>query len=206
MRNDPFDIELTPELILRAYQAGIFPMSEGADDPDIFWVSPQKRGIIPLDGFRVSKSLAKTLRRHRFDIRVDHDFEATIEACASEGADRDNTWINRTIIDLYGQLFKQGYCHTVEVYDGSELVGGLYGLAIGGAFFGESMFHRRTDASKIALAHLVNRLNAGGFKLLDTQFITPHLASMGAIEISRAQYEARLGEALKIEADFNRLL
>lgn len=206
MRNDPFDIELTPELILRAYQAGIFPMSEGADDPDIFWVSPQKRGIIPLDGFRVSKSLAKTLRRHRFDIRVDHDFEATIEACASEGADRDNTWINRTIIDLYGQLFKQGYCHTVEVYDGSELVGGLYGLAIGGAFFGESMFHRRTDASKIALAHLVNRLNAGGFKLLDAQFITPHLASMGAIEISRAQYEARLGEALKIEADFNRLL
>jgi len=205
MRNDPFDIELTPELILRAYQAGIFPMSEGADDPDIFWVSPQKRGIIPLDGFRVSKSLAKTLRRHRFDIRVDHDFEATIEACASEGADRDNTWINRTIIDLYGQLFEQGYCHTVEVYEGSELVGGLYGLAIGGAFFGESMFHRRTDASKIALAHLVDRLNAGGFKLLDTQFITPHLASMGAIEISRAHYEARLGEALKAEADFNRL-
>ncbi|GGA60105.1 leucyl/phenylalanyl-tRNA--protein transferase [Pelagibacterium lentulum] len=205
MRNDPFDIELTPELILRAYQAGIFPMSEGADDPDIFWVSPQKRGIIPLDGFRVSKSLAKTLRRHRFDIRVDHDFEATIEACASEGADRDNTWINRTIIDLYGQLFEQGYCHTVEVYEGSELVGGLYGLAIGGAFFGESMFHRRTDASKIALAHLVDRLNAGGFKLLDTQFITPHLASMGAIEISRAHYEARLGEALKAAADFNRL-
>ncbi|MCD7061118.1 leucyl/phenylalanyl-tRNA--protein transferase [Pelagibacterium xiamenense] len=200
--DDPFDIELTPELILRAYQAGIFPMSESADDPDIFWVSPQMRGVIPLNGFRVSKSLAKTLRKHKFSIRVDQDFPATIAGCATSGSERESTWINSTIIDLYGQLFEMGYCHTVEIYDGERLVGGLYGLAIGGAFFGESMFHRATDASKIALAHLVDRLNAGGYALLDTQFITPHLASMGAIEIPRAIYEVRLAGALSMKADF----
>ncbi|WP_404403786.1 leucyl/phenylalanyl-tRNA--protein transferase [Pelagibacterium halotolerans] len=200
--DDPFDIELTPELILRAYQAGIFPMSESADDPDIFWVSPQMRGVIPLNGFRISKSLAKTLRRHTFSIRVDQDFLGTIEGCATAGSERESTWINTTIIDLYGQLFEMGYCHTVEIYDGERLVGGLYGLAIGGAFFGESMFHRVTDASKIALAHLVDRLNAGGYALLDTQFITPHLASLGAIEIPRAIYEVRLAGALALQADF----
>jgi leucyl/phenylalanyl-tRNA---protein transferase len=202
MRNDPFDIELTPELILRAYQAGIFPMSESADDPDIFWVSPPMRGIIELDGLKISKSLAKTLRKNAFSVVVDRDFHATIAGCASAGPDRDGTWINATITSLYGQLFDMGYCHTVEVYDGDELVGGLYGLAIGGAFFGESMFHRRTDASKIALVHLVDRLNAGGFALLDTQFTTPHLESLGATEISRDAYEARLSRALALSGDF----
>ena len=203
MRNDPFDVELTPELILRAYRAGIFPMSESEDDPEIFWVSPQMRGIIPLDGFRASKSLRKTLRTHPYSIAVDRDFPAVIEACATSGSDRESTWINATIRDLYGELFATGHCHTVEVYDGSDLVGGLYGLSIGGAFFGESMFHRRTDASKIALAHLVDRLNAGGFTLLDTQFLTDHLASLGAIEIPRAVYELRLSAALEIKGDFH---
>lgn len=199
---DPFDIELTPELILRAYRAGIFPMSEGADDPDIFWVSPQMRGIMPLDGFKISKSFAKTLRRHTYSIHTDRDFLATIEGCATAGSDRESTWINHIIVDLYSQLFDMGYCHTVEVYDGDELVGGLYGLAIGRAFFGESMFHRRTDASKIAMAHLVERLNRGGYTLLDTQFITPHLASLGGIEIPREHYEALLAEALEGDGDF----
>jgi leucyl/phenylalanyl-tRNA---protein transferase len=202
-KNDnPFEIDLTPELILRAYQAGIFPMSEGADDPDIFWVSPQMRGIIPLNEFNISKSLAKTLRKHPYSIRINSDFLATIEGCATSGTERDSTWINETIVDLYGQLFDMGFCHTVEVYDGDELIGGLYGLAIGGAFFGESMFHRKTDASKIAIAHLVDRLNAGGFTLLDTQFLTPHLASLGGIEIPRAKYEAMLSNALTVKADF----
>lgn len=202
MRGDPFDIEITPEMILRAYRAGIFPMSETADAKEIFWVSPQMRGVIPLDGFKISKSLAKTLRTHDFTIVVDRDFDAVITACAIAGSDREETWINATIRDLYGRLFDMGWCHTVEVYHGETLVGGLYGLAIGGAFFGESMFHRRTDASKIALAHLVDRLNAGGFVLLDTQFLTDHLASLGAIEISRARYERQLSKALEIEADF----
>lgn len=201
-KTDPFDIELTPELILRAYRAGIFPMSESADDPDIFWVSPQMRGVLPLDGFHVTKSLAKRLKKKPFSVCVDRDFEAVIESCATTGSDRESTWINPTIRELYGELFAMGYCHTVEVYDGAELVGGLYGLAIGGAFFGESMFHRRTDASKIALAHLVDRLNVGGYALLDTQFITDHLASLGAIEIPRAIYEIRLSGALEIEGDF----
>lgn len=202
MRNDPFDVELTPELILRAYRAGIFPMSESADDPDIFWVSPQMRGIIPLDGFKISKSLGKTLRRHSFSIVVDRNFPAVIEACATSGSDRETTWINQTIRDLYGQLFAMGHCHTVEIYDGNELVGGLYGLAIAGAFFGESMFHRRTDASKIALAHLVERLRIGGYVLLDTQFVTDHLLSLGAAEIPRAIYEIRLSAAMEVEGDF----
>ena len=201
-KSDPFDVELTPELILRAYRAGIFPMSESADDPDIFWVSPQMRGVIPLDGLRISKSLAKTLRKHPYSVTVDRDFEATIEGCATAGSDRDTTWINPVIRELYGELFAMGYCHTVEVYDGDELVGGLYGLAIGGAFFGESMFHRRTDASKIALVHLVERLAVGGYALLDTQFITDHLASLGAIEIPRAIYEVRLSAALDVDGDF----
>jgi leucyl/phenylalanyl-tRNA--protein transferase len=201
-KNDPFDIELTPELILRAYRAGIFPMSESAEDPDIFWVSPQIRGVLPLDGFRASKSLRKSMRKSGFSVVVDHDFASVIEGCATTGSDRESTWINPTIRKLYGELFAMGYCHTVEVYDGDALVGGLYGLAIGGAFFGESMFHRRTDASKMALAHLVDRLKAGGYVLLDTQFITDHLASLGAIEIPRAIYEVRLSGALDIEGDF----
>ena len=202
-RQDPFDIEITPELIIRAYQAGIFPMSEDATDDDIFWVSPELRGILPLDGFRLSTSLRKAIRKSSFIIKVDSDFDAVIEGCATVGTDRETTWINRTIRQVYGQLFSRGIAHTVEVWDGPELVGGLYGLAIGGAFFGESMFHRRTNASKIAMAHLVERLNAGGFVLLDTQFVTDHLESLGGIEIPRALYEERLADALQIDGNWS---
>jgi leucyl/phenylalanyl-tRNA---protein transferase len=199
---DPFSIELTPELIIRAYQAGIFPMAEDADADDLFWVSPQKRGILPLDGFHLSRSLRKTLRSHRYTIRIDTDWKGIVDGCATAGTDRDTTWINATIRKLYGQLFDRGICHTVEVWEGPHLVGGLYGLAIGAAFFGESMFHRRTDASKIALVHLVDRLKAGGYRLLDTQFITDHLRSFGGIEISREEYELRLADALANTGDF----
>ena len=202
-RQDPFDIEITPELIIRAYQAGIFPMSEDATDDDIFWVSPELRGILPLDGFRLSTSLRKAIRKSGFTIKVDTDFEAIIEGCATVGADRETTWINRTIRNVYGELFRRGVAHTVEVWDGGDLVGGLYGLAIGAAFFGESMFHRRTNASKMAMAHLVERLNAGGFVLLDTQFVTDHLESLGGIEIRRAVYEERLAAALLRDGDWS---
>ncbi|WP_127143446.1 leucyl/phenylalanyl-tRNA--protein transferase [Pelagibacterium montanilacus] len=201
--SDPFDVELTPELIVRAYQSGIFPMAEDADDPEIFWVCPQMRGIIPLDGFKPSKSLAKALRKKNYSIVVDTDFEAVISACAAPAPGRDETWINRTIRELYGALFDQGICHTVEVYDGERLVGGLYGLAIGGAFFGESMFHRERDTSKMALTHLVSRLKTGGFALLDTQFVTDHLMSLGAVEIPRKRYESLLAAALPLRADFS---
>ena len=201
-RPDPFAIELTPELIIRAYSAGIFPMAEDADSPDLFWVSPEQRGVMPLDGFHVSKSLRKTLKHHPYRVVVDTDFNAIIDGCATEGEDRDQTWINPTIRKLYGELYRRGFVHTVEVWDDSDLVGGLYGLALGAAFFGESMFHRKTDASKIALAHLVERLNAGGFRLLDTQFVTDHLRSLGGIEIPRTVYEVQLAAALARRADF----
>jgi leucyl/phenylalanyl-tRNA--protein transferase len=204
-RSDPFEPDITPELIIRAYCAGIFPMSEDAADEDIFWVSPDQRGIIPLDGFRLSKSLRKAIRKSDWIIRVDTDWDAVIHGCATVGEDRDTTWINGTIRAVYGELFRRGVAHTVEVWDSNELVGGLYGLAIGAAFFGESMFHRRTDASKMAMAHLVERLNAGGFKLLDTQFLTPHLASLGGIEIPRHEYEDRLSRAIALSADWTAL-
>jgi leucyl/phenylalanyl-tRNA--protein transferase len=200
---NPFDIEITPELIIRAYRAGIFPMAEDAEDEDIFWVSPEMRGIIPLDGFHLSDSLRKAIRKSAFSVRVDTDFEGIIEGCATVGSDRSSTWINQTIRSVYGELFRRGVAHTVEVWDGGDLVGGLYGLAIGGAFFGESMFHRRTNASKMAMAHLVERLTVGEFELLDTQFVTDHLASLGGIEIPRAMYEERLAEALEVKADWN---
>ena len=199
----PFDIEITPELIIRAYRAGIFPMAEDAEDEDLFWVSPEMRGIIPLDGFHLSTSLRKAIRKSGFVVKVDTDFEAIIDGCAEPDDGRESTWINNTIRSVYGELFRRGVVHTVEVWDGNELVGGLYGLAIGGAFFGESMFHRRTNASKMAMAHLVERLKAGGFVLLDTQFLTPHLASLGGVEIPREQYEERLAEALLVSGDWS---
>ncbi|MCS6758741.1 MAG: leucyl/phenylalanyl-tRNA--protein transferase [Candidatus Devosia euplotis] len=202
-RPNPFDIEITPELIVSAYRAGIFPMSEDAEDEDLFWVSPELRGIIPLDGFRLSTSLRKAIRKSSFVVRVDTDFPAIIQACARVDVDRDTTWINQTIRSVYGELFQRGIAHTVEVWDGADLVGGLYGLAIGGAFFGESMFHRRTNASKMAMAHLVARLNAGGFVLLDTQLLTDHLESLGGIEIPREDYEERLAAALLVEGDWS---
>ena len=199
----PFDIEITPELIIRAYRAGIFPMAEDAEDEDLFWVSPEMRGIIPLDGFHLSTSLRKAIRKSGFVVKVDTDFEAIIDGCAEPDDGRESTWINNTIRSVYGELFGRGVVHTVEVWDGDDLVGGLYGLAIGGAFFGESMFHRRTNASKMAMAHLVERLKAGGFVLLDTQFVTPHLASLGGIEIPREVYEERLAEALLVAGDWS---
>jgi leucyl/phenylalanyl-tRNA--protein transferase len=200
--SDPFHVELTADLVLRAYRAGIFPMAEDATSDDVFWVSPELRGILPLDAFHVSRSLRKALKASRFSVRVDTDFAGVIEGCATAGSDRDSTWINPSIRKIYGQLFVRGYCHTVEVWDGEALVGGLYGLSIGSAFFGESMFHRATNASKLALVHLVERLRAGGFRLLDTQFVTDHLRTFGGVEIPRADYELRLAEALEHEGDF----
>jgi leucyl/phenylalanyl-tRNA---protein transferase len=197
-------MHLTPDLLLRAYALGIFPMAESADDPLVFWVEPKKRGIIPLDGFALSKRLARTLRTTGFEIKINQNMEGVLEGCASGGADleRTSTWINSTIHALILELFSLGFAHTVEVYDDDALVGGLYGVALGGAFFGESMFHTKTDASKIALAHLVARLKTCGFQLLDTQFITPHLLQFGAVEIRRAAYLKKLQAAQLVSADF----
>lgn len=203
--NDPFEMELTADLIVRAYKAGIFPMAEDASSPDLFWVSPEERGIIPLDKFHISRTLRKAIKNNTYTIRIDHDFDAVIEGCASSGSDRDSTWINNSIVKLYRELFDRGICHTVEVWDGEKLVGGLYGLSIGAAFFGESMFHRVTNGSKIALTCLVARLRVGNYLLLDTQFLTDHLRSLGGIEISREVYEPLLADALTHTADFHGL-
>jgi leucyl/phenylalanyl-tRNA--protein transferase len=196
-------IEVTPEILLKAYAAGIFPMAEDADDPSLFWVEPRERGIIPLDDFHIPKRLARTIRSDQFVVRVDHDFDAVIAGCAAPAADRETTWISRRIRELYGDLFDAGFCHTVEVYTDGRLVGGLYGVRLKGAFFGESMFHTERDASKVALVHLVARLRRGGFSLLDTQFVTSHLAQFGAIEIPRNRYKQMLRAAMDHEADWN---
>ncbi len=195
---------LTPELLLRIYAAGIFPMAEDADDPALHWIDPEHRGILPLDGFHVSRSLQKTIRRGPFDVRTDTAFEATVAACAEPRLDRPTTWINGEIRRLAGRLFEMGHAHSVECWHGGCLVGGLYGISLGGAFFGESMFSRATDASKVALCHLVARLRRGGYALLDTQFLTEHLAQFGAIEIPRAEYHDRLAAALAMTAEFYR--
>ena len=190
--------EITPDILLRAYSIGLFPMAESRDADALFWVEPEQRGVFPLDGLVISKSLAKTVRSDRFEVRANRDFDAVIEACA----DRENTWINAEIRRLYGELFARGHAHSIEAYEDGRLVGGLYGVSLGGGFFGESMFHAARDASKVALVHLVARLRAGGFRLLDTQFVTPHLAGLGAVEISREQYRSRLSDALDAPADF----
>jgi leucyl/phenylalanyl-tRNA---protein transferase len=195
-------ITLTPELLLRAYAAGIFPMAESADDPELFWVDPVRRGILPLDGFHLPRRLKRTLRSGRFDIACDRDFAAVMRGCAEPRAERPQTWINEEILRVYGALHAQGFAHSVEAWLDGALVGGLYGVVIGGAFFGESMFSRVNDASKVALAHLVARLRQGGFLLLDTQFVTEHLQRFGAIEISRARYRRLLAEALAAKAYF----
>jgi leucyl/phenylalanyl-tRNA---protein transferase len=200
MRADQIDI--TPEILLKAYAAGIFPMAEDANDPSLFWVEPRERGIIPLDRFHVGKRLARTVRSDLFEVRVDEDFDGVIAGCAMPGFDREKTWISRRIKTLYGQLFDAGYCHTVEVYQDGRLVGGLYGVRLRGAFFGESMFHTERDASKVALVHLVARLRRGGFTLLDTQFVTPHLAQFGAIEVSRRNYKQMLRASMDHEGDW----
>lgn len=188
--------EITPELLLRAYSIGLFPMADSADDPELFWVEPDMRGVIPLDGFHVSRSLAKTIRKNPFDIRFDTAFEAVMAACAQVAPDRPSTWINAKIRSLYGTLHRMGHAHSVEAWEGDQLVGGLYGVSLGAAFFGESMFSRRTDASKICLVHLVERLKSRGFRLLDTQFTTEHLKSFGATDVPKVEYEDMLANAL----------
>lgn len=194
--------ELTPALLLRAYAAGIFPMAESAEEPELFWIDPERRGILPIEGFHLPRRLRRTLRSGRFAVACDTDFPAVIRGCAEATTARPKTWINDEIVRLYSALHRQGFAHSVEVWSEASVVGGLYGVALGGAFFGESMFSRATDASKIALAHLVARLKIGGFRLLDTQFLTEHLAHFGAIEIPRAAYHRRLNRALAVQAYF----
>src|SRR5271166_1987456 len=198
MRNGPRKFELTADILLRAYSIGVFPMAESREAKELFWVEPHERGVFPLDGLVVSRSLAKTVRSDRFHVVADRDFRGVMRACA----ERDNTWINDDILRLYGELFDGGRAHSVEVYQGGALVGGLYGVSLRGAFFGESMFHRARDASKVALVHLVARLRAGGFGLLDTQFLTEHLASLGAVAMPRQAFRLKLAESLAKEGDF----
>jgi leucyl/phenylalanyl-tRNA--protein transferase len=195
-------VEITPEVLLKAYACGIFPMAENADDPSLYWIEPEQRGLIPLDGFHVPRRLARTVRSDQFQIFIDRDFEATIDGCAEPQAGRSRTWINGRIRSLYCKLHEIGHCHSVETWRDDKLVGGLYGVRLGRVFFGESMFHRERDASKVALVHLVARLRAGGFTLLDTQFVTSHLSSFGAIEVSKRLYNRMLERALEDEADF----
>lgn len=195
-------VEITPEVLLKAYACGIFPMAESAVDPTLYWIEPELRGVLPLDGFRVSDRLARTIRSDRFEVRVDTAFEAVIDGCAAPAPGRPKTWINERIRRLYCELHAIGRCHSLECWRDGRLVGGLYGVRLGGAFFGESMFHTERDASKVALAHLVARLKRGGFTLLDTQFVTEHLKSFGAVETPRAEYHALLEEALERRADF----
>jgi leucyl/phenylalanyl-tRNA--protein transferase len=194
--------EVTPELLLRAYAYGLFPMAESADSPDLYWFDPPMRGILPLDGLYVSRSLRKAVRQSRFEVRFDTAFEAVLRACAEPAPDRPNTWINDRIVALYTELHRSGHAHSVESWKDGTLVGGLYGVALRGAFFGESMFSRMTDASKVALVHLVAALREGGFTLLDTQFTTEHLARLGGKEIPQAEYKRRLSQALAVPAQF----
>ncbi len=196
--------ELTPDILLRTYAAGIFPMAESAEDPTLFWVDPETRGILPLEKFRVSRGVQRKLRRHLFEVRCDTAFEEVVRACAAKTSERPTTWINEEIIRLYLGLHAMGHAHSVECWQGGELAGGLYGVCIGGAFFGESMFSRATDASKIALAHLVARLRRGGYRLLDTQFVTSHLEQFGVTEVGRGEYQAILSSALAADASFYR--
>src|SRR6202045_3308511 len=198
-------IDITPEVLLKAYACGIFPMAESADDPALYWIEPERRGVIPLDRFHVPDRLARTVRSDRFTVAVDRDFDAVIDGCAQPVPGGSRTWSNAPIHKLSRKPDERGDCHTGEVHDGEVLVGGLYGVSLGRAFFGESMFHRVRDASKVALVHLVARLIAGGFELLDTQYVTEHLRSFGAVEISRRRYTALLDRAVKGEADFRNL-
>ncbi|MFQ5437495.1 MAG: leucyl/phenylalanyl-tRNA--protein transferase [Paracoccaceae bacterium] len=190
--------DITPELLLRAYASGLFPMAESRESDDIFWVEPECRGILPLHGFHISRSLARAIRRADYEVRINTDFKAVLSGCA----ERPETWINARILDLYLDLHDMGYAHSIEIHRENRLVGGVYGVALGAAFFGESMFSRRKDASKIALAYLVDRLRAGAFTLFDTQFITDHLRTLGGVEISREAYHERLRAALGRSGDF----
>ena len=199
-------LQLTSEILVRAYAAGVFPMAESADDPELFWVDPRRRGILPLDAFHVARRLRRVVRRRIFEIRCDSAFEDVIRACSEASEKRPNTWINDEIVRLYAALFARGAAHSVECWRDDRLAGGLYGVSLGAVFFGESMFSRENDASKVALVHLVARLRLGGFRLLDTQFLTPHLARFGGIEISRTRYHRLLAEALSYRAVFSSTL
>ena len=197
---------LTPELLLRAYAMGVFPMAEDREDPELFWVDPRMRGIIPIDSFHVPRRLRRVLRSDRFKVTFDSDFDAVIEGCATATSLRPRTWINDRIITLYTTLFHMGHAHSVECWLDGELAGGLYGVSMPGAFFGESMFNRHVDASKVALAHLVLRLRSAGLTLLDAQFITKHLRRFGAQEISRDAYRKQLAAALKSKVEFKTVI
>ncbi|WP_300073565.1 leucyl/phenylalanyl-tRNA--protein transferase [uncultured Ruegeria sp.] len=192
-------MSLSPELLLHGYSIGIFPMAEHRHDPELFWVDPKIRGVFPLDGFHISRSLARRIRNCGFDVTIDQDFAGVVDGCA----DRADTWINDELRSLYQRLHVSGHAHSLEIWDGTSLVGGVYGVVLGAAFFGESMFSRRRDASKIALAYLTDRLLQTGFQLFDTQFLTAHLASLGAIEIPRSRYRSLLEEAINTSADFS---
>lgn len=194
--------EITADILLRAYAYGVFPMGESRDDPSLYWVDPRERGILPLDGFHMPRKLKRTIRQGSFEVTIDTAFRETMMACATPAPGRTGTWINDRIMDLYCELFERGHAHSVECWQEGEMVGGLYGVSLGAAFFGESMFSRTTDASKVALVHLVARLNRGGYLLLDTQFVTDHLSQFGAIEIPRDDYKARLATAIETRSDF----
>lgn len=200
-RDDPM-FEITPQVLLKAYSCGIFPMAESADDPALYWIEPQQRGVLPLDEFHIPRRLLRTIRTTPWTVKVDNDYDRVIDGCAAPRTGRMSTWINTRIRALYRELFDLGSCHTVEVWNGDELVGGLYGVALKSAFFGESMFSTERDASKIALVHLTARLIRGGFNLLDTQFVTEHLRQFGTIELDRATFQAELEKALNHTADF----
>lgn len=202
---DDILIEITPQVLLKAYSCGIFPMAESADDPALYWIEPQHRGLLPLDAIHVPRRLARTVREAPYEIRIDTDYEGVIDGCAAPRAGRRSTWINTRIRELYRALYNLGHCHTVEAWHEGRLVGGLYGVAMGSAFFGESMFSTERDASKIALVHLSARLIHGGFRLLDTQFVTEHLRQFGTIEVDREEFHRRLDDALHHRGDFMRL-
>lgn len=193
---------LDPDLLLRAYAAGVFPMADARDADELFWVEPRRRGVLPLKDFHLPRSLAKLLRQERFELTADRAFAEVMRACAEPAPGRRDTWINEAILDGYTRLHRLGFAHSLECWRDGELAGGLYGVKLGAAFFGESMFTRVRDASKVALAHLIARLRVGGFRLLDTQFLTEHLARFGAVEIPRASYRASLDSALSVDADF----
>lgn len=200
-RDDPM-FEITPQVLLKAYSCGIFPMAESADDPALYWIEPQQRGVLPLNGLHIPKRLMRTVRTTPLTVKVDSDYDGVIDGCAAPRAGRMSTWINGRIRSLYRELFDLGACHTVEVWNGNKMVGGLYGVALKSAFFGESMFSTERDASKIALVHLAARLIKGGFTLLDTQFVTDHLRQFGTIELDRMTFQRELEKALGKEANF----
>lgn len=199
---DDILIEITPQVLLKAYGCGIFPMAESADDPALYWIEPQHRGILPLDAAHVPRRLARTVRTTPYRVSIDADFDSIIDGCAASRPGRRSTWINDRIRRLYRDLFDLGHCHTVEVRHEGRIVGGLYGVALGGAFFGESMFSYARDASKVAMVHLIARLLAGGFTLLDTQFVTDHLRQFGTIEVDREDFQRRLEAALALKGNF----